>query len=318
MQVLALGEVLIDMLGTPTTDPDAPTAQIFQPFAGGAPANVAVAVAKLGGHSALISKVGNDQFGRFLTNTLNTYQVDTQYVHTSEAKTALAFVSLDKDGERSFDFYLENAAHTQISSADTDAVEISDSTLIHLCSGSFSLPLLCQSAQALIARARQQHSLLCMDINYRPAFWSDDTATIAQRIFEAAAQMHIIKASFDELELLYGARWESVIEQWLAQEVQLVLLTNGPQPVRYYTRDYNGQCDVPATTVKDTTAAGDAFIGGFLYSLGQALPRSAQFNQWVTDRPSLLSALSFAMQCGAHTVTRFGAFEALPGTQDIN
>ena len=317
MQVLALGEVLIDMLGTPTTDPKAPTAQIFQPFAGGAPANVAVAVAKLGGHSALISKVGNDQFGRFLTNTLNAYQVDTRYVHNSEAKTALAFVSLDKTGERSFDFYLENAAHTQISTADTNGVEISDATLVHLCSGSFSLPMLCESTKALITRARQQHSLLCMDINYRPAFWNQDAEDIAQRISEAAAQMHIIKASFDEMELLYGADWESVIEQWLEQEVQLVLLTNGPQPVRYYTREYRGQSEVPATTVKDTTAAGDAFIGGFLYTLSQTLTDSEKFQQWLTNRSDLLSAVSFAMQCGAHTVTRFGAFEALPSSQDI-
>lgn len=317
MQVLAIGEVLIDMLGTATTDPQAPTAQIFQPFAGGAPANVAVAIAKLGGRSALISKVGNDQFGRFLVNTLNNYQVDTQYVQQSEAKTALAFVSLDDSGERSFDFYLDNAAHTTICAEDIAKVNVGDDTIVHLCSGSFSTPGLSASVQALISRAEQQQSVLCMDINYRPAFWKKDTPNIAQSIFEAAAQMHIIKSSNEELEQLYGEQSEEVIQQWLSGTVQLVLVTDGAQPVRYYTNAFNGECQVPETTVKDTTAAGDSFIGGFLYSMSQSITSFHQFSAFVEERQRLLEAVSFAMRCGAVTVTRFGAFEALPTASDL-
>ena len=150
MQILCLGEVLVDMLGQ-QVEQNGEHIKTFRPFAGGAPANVAVAVSKLGGSSALISKVGNDSFGKMLVSTLKSYEVDTRFIATSEGKTALAFVDLDEHGERTFDFYVENAAHKDITDADISDVPLTSQTLVHLCSGSFCTPQLSASTASLMS-----------------------------------------------------------------------------------------------------------------------------------------------------------------------
>ena len=142
MKILCLGEVLIDMLSAGAADQsEMPAMNSFQPYAGGAPANVAVAVAKLGGQGAMVSKVGDDTFGRFLQDMLSYHKVNTDYVwSTKDANTALAFVNLDKDGERSFDFYVDNAAHKHIGEEDLAKVACDDTSVLHFCSGSISGP----------------------------------------------------------------------------------------------------------------------------------------------------------------------------------
>ncbi len=317
MNVFSLGEVLVDMLGKQQSTPDGQANKVFQPFAGGAPANVAVAVAKLGGTSSLVSKVGEDSFGTFLLKTLQHYKVDTQYVGTSKGKTALAFVDLDEDGERTFDFYVENAAQKDIQVADTQAVALDSKSIVHMCSGSFSTPQLADSAQALIDNARNNTALLCMDINYRPGFWQN-LEGVSQQIADAASHMDIIKASREELIELYGENnTQAVIEQWLKDGVSLVLVTNGGDPVAYYTAQFDGTFAVPGTQVVDTTGAGDSFIGGILYQVGISIDNAAAFKDWVGNFENVTRTLDFATRCGAITVSRFGAFDALPYSEDV-
>ncbi|RZA12511.1 MAG: hypothetical protein EOP93_21810, partial [Lysobacteraceae bacterium] len=108
-QILCFGEALIDFLARPGDTPDAPRA--FLQFAGGAPANVAVAVARLGGDAQFIGMLGEDMFGDFLLGSLRDAGVGTGgVVRTGQANTALAFVALADDGERSFSFYRPPAA----------------------------------------------------------------------------------------------------------------------------------------------------------------------------------------------------------------
>ncbi|WP_018983594.1 carbohydrate kinase family protein [Salinimonas chungwhensis] len=315
MQVLCLGEVLVDMLGQQTSAPEKNSKKIFEPFAGGAPANVAVAVAKLGGRSALVSKVGKDSFGKMLLNTLTDFGVDTHFIKSDNGKTALAFVDLDEHGERTFDFYVENAAHKNITEDDVRHLPLNDNTIVHLCSGSFSTDSLTQSTQLLIQNATSDKALLCMDINFRPGFWSEPGCAPAA-IDAAARSMHVIKASQEELDELFDDPCD-IIKTWLESGVQLVLISNGAMPVHYYTPTLAGEFDVPATQVSDTTAAGDAFIGGVLYQLARQLKTSDGLNRFLSDEQNVLTLLDFATRCGAITVSRFGAFDALPDQEDM-
>lgn len=316
LNVLCLGEVLVDMLGQLQTTPDGTEQKVFRPFAGGAPANVAVAVARLGGRSQLISKVGEDTFGRFLTDTLERYQVDTRYVTTATGKTALAFVDLDARGERTFEFYVDNAAHKDLQEKDIEPVAVDGHSVVHLCSGSFSTELLTSSAELLIERTRANHGLLCMDINWRPGFWRNP-AHGPGIIGRAAGRMDIIKASAEELDELYGDQADTMIEQWIKQGVQLILITDGANPVQCITPTHRISHPVPAPQVVDTTAAGDAFIGGLLYYLAATLSEAGELSRLTDSAENLHALLSFASQCGAVAVSRFGAFDALPTSQDV-
>ena len=317
MQVLCMGEALIDMLSTKEQNATG-TTESFKKFAGGAPANVAVAVAKLGGDSGLFGKLGKDQFGEYLYRTLAELGVSTRFTgFSAQGKTALAFVGLDASGERSFDFYIDNAAHTDLSQADLEPALFAEPPIISFCSGSVSTPELRKVTEKALSQFRDAGSILCLDINLRPAFW-DDAALAPTLISETAAKVDIIKASHEELVELYGqANVEASIQSWLNSGVALILVTDGANPVAFYTRDTNGTYPTPKTQVVDTTAAGDAFVGGFLFTLAGEVQDKASFIHWAANFENILASLRFATQCGAFAVSRYGAFDALADKQQI-
>ncbi|MAQ02465.1 MAG: sugar kinase [Alteromonadaceae bacterium] len=317
MQVLCMGEALIDMLSTKEQNATG-TTESFKKFAGGAPANVAVAVAKLGGDSGLFGKLGKDQFGEYLYRTLAELGVSTRFTgFSAQGKTALAFVGLDASGERSFDFYIDNAAHTDLSQADLEPALFAEPRIISFCSGSVSTPELRKVTEKALSQFRDAGSILCLDINLRPAFW-DDAAMAPTLISETAAKVDIIKASHEELVELYGqANVEASIQSWLDSGVALILVTDGANPVAFYTRDTNGTYPTPKTQVVDTTAAGDAFVGGFLFTLAGEVQDKASFIHWAANFENILASLRFATQCGAFAVSRYGAFDALADKQQI-
>ena len=320
MKVLCLGEVLIDMLsqGAAPKEGTTPAMKPFQPYAGGAPANVAVAVAQLGGNSAMVSKVGQDTFGTFLIDMLNHYNVATDNVwRCDKGNTALAFVNLDADGERSFDFYVDNAAHKHIGQADLAEIPCDQNTILHFCSGSIAGPELIPGTEFILEKAKQENMMVCLDINYRPAFW-DDTNNAPGRIDEVAKKVTVLKASREELSELYGEEnAQEKVKQWLESGVKVVLVTDGGEPIQYITSNFSGTLASPKMDVKDTTAAGDSFIGGFLYYLTTQVADTAQFNNWVESFENVSAATEFAIRCGAFTVTQYGAFSALPTQADI-
>ena len=320
MKILCLGEVLIDMLSAGPADQSVmPAMSPFQPYAGGAPANVAVAVAKLGGDSAMISKVGDDTFGRFLQDMLAYYKVNTEKVwSTKDANTALAFVNLDADGERSFDFYVDNAAHKHITQEELATIDCNSNSVLHFCSGSISEPTLISGTHFILDKAKRENMLVCLDINYRPAFW-DDTANAPSRIDEVAKKVSILKASREELAELYGEEnAQAHIQQWLDSGVKIVLVTDGGEPIQYITANFKGTLASPTMDVKDTTAAGDSFIGGFLYFLATKVRSSTEFSEWASSFENVSEATEFAIRCGAYTVTQYGAFSALPTMEQVS
>ena len=263
--VVALGELIIDF----TEDGISAFGQkLFEQNPGGAVANVASAVAKYGLKSALICKVGDDMHGHFLKKTLDDADIDTKgLIIDSKVFTTLAFVALNEHGDRSFSFARKPGADTCLCWDEVDKDILENTKVLHV--GSLSLtdePVRSATVKAL-AYAKQAGALISYDPNYRASLWqSRDTAMEQMR--SVIGYVDIMKLSDEETELLTGCTSpEQAAKALLATGIKCVAVTLGKEGALVAA---NGECDIaegydiPAI---DTTGAGDAFWGGFLYKI---------------------------------------------------
>ncbi|MDB5754893.1 MAG: fructokinase [Massilia sp.] len=315
-KIVCFGEALIDFLAEPSTKPGA--AQSFLRNAGGAPANVAVAVAALGGKVAFVGMLGKDMFGDFLMESLEDAGVDTQYiVRTDEANTALAFVTLDSHGERSFSFYRPPAADLLFRQEHFDDGCFNDLFALHVCSNSLTEPAIAGAALDGIRRARNAGALVSFDMNLRPALWHANVNPLPL-LWQTIALADVVKFSTEEMAYLaeHGGDEASVLEKLWLGKTRLVIVTHGADAIHWYTP--NGRGTVPAFKVQavDTTAAGDAFVAGFLVCLAEQQVNPANLLEFTSG--AMDDTLRFAAACGAVAVTRHGAFAAMPSGADVN
>ncbi|WP_298773342.1 carbohydrate kinase [uncultured Shewanella sp.] len=315
MSLLAFGEALIDFLS------NGDTPETFTKYPGGAPANVTVAYAKLGGKSAFCGMFGQDMFGDYLLTSLTEHQVDTRYcLQTSKAKTALAFVSLDAHGERSFSFYRPPAADLLFLASDFTPQAFIDNRLFHICSNSLTEESIYESTIHGLTLAKTHQCLRSFDVNLRLNLWESDVLAF-ERIWQCIHHCDILKLSQEELDFLLSHRHEQqesdFIQQCFKQGVSIIMISNGHLPVRYYTANFHGECQIPTIQVVDTTAAGDAFVGGMLFKLNQYLNEEKVLNQLVHEQNKLQHIIDFATLCGAFACTQKGAFPSLPTMEDI-
>ncbi len=304
--VLCFGEALIDMRGE-----SAAGRRVYIPQPGGAPANVAVGIARLGGSSGFVGQVGADVFGDDIVRALADYGVDVSLTRqTAEAMTALAFVTLDHDGERSFAFYRNDTADMRYESAMCPDEALKRARIVHFCSNTLTEPAIRDTTLALIQRARACGCLISFDVNYRQPLWParEDPAPHIRR---AAGMADIIKFSREELEALFGKDAE-LSGELLAESVQLLLVSDGPAPLHVYCPDRTLTLQPPTVEAKDTTAAGDSFVAGLLYGLCAQGVNSSNFKQWLAMPGTLETELVFAARCGAFAAMHYGAFDALP------
>ncbi|TYG91862.1 hypothetical protein ES288_A12G296500v1 [Gossypium darwinii] len=311
--VVCFGEFLIDFVPT-VGGVSLAEAPAFQKAPGGAPANVAVCVSRLGGSSAFIGKVGDDEFGHMLANILKENYVDNTGMRFDQsARTALAFVTLRADGEREFLFFRHPSADMHLHESELDINLINKAKIFHY--GSISLieeP--CKSAQlAAMNIAKKSGSILSYDPNLRLPLWPSAEAA-REGIMSIWEQADLIKVSEDEITFLTegGDPCDDnvVMNKLFHPNLKLLIVTEGSAGCRYYTKAFKGR--VPGIKVKavDTTGAGDAFVGGLLSSL-------ASYLNLFQDEKGLREALAFANACGALTVTGRGAIPALPTKQAV-
>ncbi|WP_339901496.1 carbohydrate kinase [Paraglaciecola polaris] len=316
-KILCFGEALVDLLSN-TLDDDSVTQESFIKFAGGAPANVSVAAAKLGGNAYFSGMLSSDMFGDFLLKSLQKHGVKTDYVCVmSEAKTALAFVSLDDEGERTFEFYRDNSADLRFAYSDFKTHWFEDCSLFHFCSNTLTEQNIYDSTAFGIKMAQDSGCLVSFDINLRLNLWSaNDTPRV--KILPLLASCNIIKASKEELHYLAGEQPpEEFIQDVLHSGCQLFVVTDSCRPMHWYTQ--SGHASYCPTSVKmlDATAAGDAFVGGLLYQLGQ-LDLTQQSLKALCKQPDKLTPImEFSSLCGAHAASRKGAFVSLPSQQSL-
>ncbi|CAN1180643.1 Probable fructokinase-7 [Linum perenne] len=307
-KVVCFGEMLIDFVPT-VSGVSLAEAPDFKKAPGGAPANVAVGVSRLGGSSAFIGKLGDDEFGRMLNEILKQNNVDNSGIRFDpNARTALAFVTLRADGEREFMFYRHPSADMLLTESELEIGILKQASVFHY--GSISLiseP--CRSAHIKAMRiAKSSGAILSYDPNLRLALWPSAEAA-KDGIMSIWNDADVIKINEDEIMFLTGGDDPNddnvVLEKLFHPDLKLLIVTEGSVGCRYYTKDFKGK--VPGIKVKavDTTGAGDAFVGGLLSSLASN-PGILQ------DEKKLKEALYFANACGAVTVTEKGAIPALP------
>lgn len=313
VSVIAFGEALVDMLSSRLGETlDQP--ETFTPYAGGAPANVAVACARLGIPSRFLGMVGEDTFGHFLIRELQSHGVDTQgVVLTRKARTALAFVSRDAQGERTFDFYRPPAADLLYRPHHLPQDAFETPAIVHLCSNSLTDRDIADTTLTIAQMAKQAGCLISVDANLRHNLWpggSADAELVTQLLDTAA----LLKVSLEELDYLRGKQSQ---DRWFAERlaagVKIVLITDGPNDVIVKGAAIEQRIAPPCVQAVDTTAGGDAFIGGLLAELS----RYGIEPGWYQDHAFLNKAVDMACRCGAHAVTRPGAYVALPTLADI-
>ncbi|XP_020576957.1 probable fructokinase-1 [Phalaenopsis equestris] len=308
--VVSFGEMLIDFVPT-VSGVSLAEAPGFIKAPGGAPANVSIAVSRLGGRAAFMGKLGDDEFGRMLAAILRDNGVsDSGVTFDGGARTALAFVTLRSDGDREFMFYRNPSADMLLTPDELDLNLLRRAKVFHY--GSISLitdP--CRSAHLkALEVAKETGSLLSYDPNLRLPLWPS-AAEAKEQILSIWDQADIIKISDVELEFLTGqasVEDEAVLSLW-HPGLKLLLVTLGEKGCKYYTKDFRGTVNAFSVKQVDTTGAGDAFVGALLSKVVQDM-------SVLQDEKKLREVLRFANACGAITTTKKGAIPALPNLSE--
>ena len=306
--ITTIGEVLIDLTQTGVTPQNVP---LFAANPGGAPANVAVAAARLGASTAFIGKVGRDGFGAYLTGVLTENGVDASGVRADETPTTMAVVTVAPNGERSFRFV--RGADALLTEGEVDTALVEGSKVLHF--GSVSLTAEpARSATLFAARHAREHGVLVSyDPNYREALWPDREEAVA-RMCAPLPLADVLKLSDEELPLLTGTDDPAEGTRRLADRgVSLVLLTLGGEGAFWRWQGKTGLVPGVATAVADTNGAGDTFLGAVLSRLCRrpAGPLEGLTAAEVED------IVSFANRAAAKTCSRSGAIPAMPTLAEL-
>jgi fructokinase len=308
-KIVTLGEVVSDIYR------DESESDVELPFTarpGGAPANVAVAAARLGSEAAFIGSVGEDLFGDFILRALEAEGVDTSAVRRCEppTRTSLAFVEVTVDGDRSFTFYRSDPAADELLSAEDVSREV-------LSGASFanfgSIPLIKEPSRSAIHRAAdladELDVSLAFDVNFREHLWKspEDAREAVDPLLDRS---RVIKMGDDELSPMLGTEDpQEAAGMLLGRGATLVLVSLGPDGAVYATREFSGH--VPAFEVDeilDATGAGDAFLAAALTHLSESA--------W--DEENVREATRRGTIAGAIACTAYGAMSALPTRDELD
>ena len=254
MDILSVGEIVIDFL------PGGPGVYIRKP--GGAPANVAVAMSRLGHGAAFCGCAGDDDFGRFLLDTLRQNGVLPLLKLTKEAITTMAFVSLNEYGERSFTFARKPGADMYLTAAQVEAADISRFGIVHAGSCSLSGGSAAEATVYALKEAARQRKLVSFDVNYRDLLWDGDRAAAAKAVQSVLPYVDLLKVSDDETDMVGGEEVLPLLRERYG--ISAVVETLGRDGARCFFDGKMLLCPGIPSDAVDTTGAGDAFFGGFL------------------------------------------------------
>lgn len=308
-KIVTLGELLIDLTQKGT---DKNGCGEFTAYPGGAPANVAVAAARLGADTGFIGKVGNDAFGRSLADTLKKEGVDISGLYVSEHPTTMAIVSVDERGERSFSFYRDPGADTQLTVGEAiAAVKMNRPAVLHVGSLSMTTSPSREACEEAVKYAKENGALISYDPNYREALW-DSKEKAEEMMRRLLPYTDILKVSDEEMEMLAWVSDPEKGSRILADNgISMVLVTLGADGV--FVRMGENIARVPGfrTEVADTNGAGDTFLGAML---AQIISETTHSEDGWAD---LLSMVRYANKAASLTCSRSGAIPAMPYADEV-
>lgn len=308
MDILSIGEILIDLTQTGVNAEGVP---LYAANPGGAPANLSVAAARLGARTAFIGKVGDDAFGRYLTDVLKKDGVDVSALAVdTKHPTSLAVVSIDADGERSFTFYRKSHADTMLTEEEIQDFLLRKAHMVHFGSVSLTAEPARGSVLSAIRRAKSYGAVITYDPNYRARLWEDEKTAISW-MRKPLPLVDILKVSEEELPLLSGTDdREEGSARLAAQGISLVLVTLGAEGVFYRMGNQTGcVLGIPAKVV-DTNGAGDTFFGA-------ALSKLCREDLGQLSSARLEAILTFANRAASLSTTRAGAIPAMPSLGEV-
>ncbi|MDT8717173.1 carbohydrate kinase [Clostridium sp. 19966] len=311
--ILCIGELLIDFI---CSDINSTMVQgeNFKKKAGGAPANVTAAICKLGGKASFLGKVGNDPFGVFLKNTLEEVNVDTSMlIMDKNSNTTLAFVSLKSDGER--DFVFNRGADGLLRYEELDVEKIYSNKIMHFGSATALLEGEMKNTYLrLIREAKAKEIFISFDPNYRANLWDDNREDFIDISKECIAMADFVKLSDEEARIISGYQdIKDAVKALAAGEKKLIAVTLGKDGT--LISDGENIEVVESISIKsiDSTGAGDAFVGAFLYKVS-LLEDSKRFLSSFDEAKSIVS---FANKVGAIVCTKLGAIAAIPTLEEV-
>lgn len=313
--IAALGEALIDFAPCSKNEMGNP---MYSQNPGGAPANVLAMASKLGASTAFLGKVGDDSFGHFLNDRIMEAGVDTKgLVISKEHNTTLAFVTLSDSGDRSFSFYRDRTADVMLEERDVDTSILSSCRIFHF--GSVSMtndPARTTTINSAI-EAKKNGAVISFDPNYRPLLWKhrEDAKKV---ITSVIPYCDIIKVSDEEMELITNVTdLERGSELLLNMGPRIVLVTMGERGSFIRTKDFVKKYETYSVPVVDTTGAGDAFVGAFLYSLISLSKDNKQVSLDI-DSGQIDGIMNFCNAAGSLTTRKKGAIPAMPTRKEID
>ncbi len=309
-KIVALGEVVADIY---RDESPVEVEMAFTARPGGAPANVAVATARLGEEAAFIGSVGKDLFGDFILQALEAEGVVTSGVRRCEppTRTSLAFVEITADGDRSFTFYrTDPAAEELLSPEDVSEELLSGASFVNFG----SIPLIKDPTRSAIHRAAELAEELdvpvAFDVNFREHLW--ESAEVAREAVDPLLDYsYVVKLSDDELSPLLGTEdAKEAAEKLLERGVSLVLVSLGSEGAFYATREFTGSVPAFEVEVVDATGAGDAFLAAALVHLSES-------TEVPLDEERVREATRRGAAAGAIACTDYGAMRALPSKSEL-
>jgi fructokinase len=296
VRVLCFGEILIDRLDGKS-------------YPGGAPANVAVALAKLGSSSGFIGCVGQDRIGQELLRTLNQAGVDTSAVQIHpQAATREVFVKSDESGNPIFSHFVGNA-DTQLAAELLPSHIFSEADFLVLGTLMLASPISSRAVGRALKLAEEHFVKVVVDLNWRQIFWQNP-AEAPKLIQILLSHADFLKVSAAEAKMFFRTTSPAAIAQALP-ELEGVLVTDGEADCRYYLGDRQGIIPSFAVEAIDTVGAGDAFLAGFIHQLCQRSLTSLSQPEQVQE------IMRYAQAVAAISTQSLGATSSLPTDAEV-
>jgi fructokinase len=305
-RIVVAGETLVDFI--PATTGPLPDVETFDRRAGGAPANVAVGLTRLGERPWLCTTLSTDGFGDFLASTLDDEGVPDRFITRVDRPTALAFVSHESDGDRRFTFFRDDTADVRLRTDVVDDATLAAAEWIVVGGVTLTHDPARTATFELVKRARDAGCRIAFDPNTRPELWDEDPTATLDRMLSLT---DLLKATRDDFAPTAIATGGDIARRLLERGPDTVLVTEGADGARAVASEtapwgrgeWTHGSDDPDDVV-DATGAGDAFLAGALTA--------------IVEGTGPTETLAFANAVAAVATTGDGAMAALPDRQTVD